>query len=92
MVMTKFGLEGKLREESKMIKEGILRDDNPFDQSPEFNEFLIACRHGDLRKCQELINMGVNINGKDKFDYTPLIIVSLSTPISGRFKISSLTG
>ncbi|OAA60648.1 ankyrin repeat and BTB/POZ domain-containing protein 1 [Cordyceps fumosorosea ARSEF 2679] len=77
MVMTKYGLEGKLHEEHRLIKDGILRDDNPLDQSNEFNEFLIACRHGDLRKCQELINMGVNINGKDKFDYTPLIIASL---------------
>lgn len=76
MVMTKFGLEGKLREEHRLIQDGVLRDDNPLDQSNEFNDFLIACRHGDLRKCQELINQGVNINGKDKFDYTPLIIVS----------------
>ncbi|KAM3488220.1 hypothetical protein MY3957_008477 [Beauveria namnaoensis] len=77
MVMTKYGLEGKLHEEHRLIKDGILRDDNPLDQSNEFNDFLIACRHGDLRKCQELINQGVNINGKDKFDYTPLIIASL---------------
>ncbi|KAM3503670.1 hypothetical protein MY11210_008628 [Beauveria gryllotalpidicola] len=77
MVMTKYGLEGKLHEEHRLIKDGILRDDNPLDQSNEFNEFLVACRHGDLRKCQELINLGVNINGKDKFDYTPLIIASL---------------
>ncbi|KAM3564227.1 hypothetical protein MY1884_000849 [Beauveria asiatica] len=77
MVMTKYGLEGKLHEEHRLIKDGILRDDNPLDQSDEFNEFLVACRHGDLRKCQELINLGVNINGKDKFDYTPLIIASL---------------
>lgn len=76
MVMTKFGLEGKLHEENRLIQDGVLRDDNPLDQSHEFNDFLIACRHGDLRKCQELINQGVNINGKDKFDYTPLIIVS----------------
>ncbi|PMB67518.1 BTB/POZ domain-containing protein 3 [Beauveria bassiana] len=76
--MTKYGLEGKLHEEHRLIKDGILRDDNPLDQSNEFNDFLIACRHGDLRKCQELINQGVNINGKDKFDYTPLIIYDFS--------------
>jgi ankyrin repeat protein len=35
----------------------------------------MACRRGDLRRCQELISEGVNINGKDRFDYTPLIIV-----------------
>ncbi|KAJ4153909.1 hypothetical protein LMH87_010375 [Akanthomyces muscarius] len=77
MVMTKYGLEGKLHEEHRLIKDGVLREDNPLDQSNEFKEFLLACRHGDLRKCQELINEGVNINGKDKFDYTPLIIASL---------------
>ncbi|KAM4065579.1 BTB/POZ domain-containing protein [Hirsutella rhossiliensis] len=77
MVLRKHELEGKLGEERRMIKSGVLRDDNPLDQSPEFNDFLVACRHGDLRKCQELINLGVNINGKDSFDYTPLIIASL---------------
>ncbi|KAK3186119.1 hypothetical protein K4F52_005109 [Lecanicillium sp. MT-2017a] len=77
MVLKKYELEGKLGEESAMIKSGVLRDENPLDVSEDFNEFLLACRHGDLRKCQELINLGVNINGKDKFDYTPLIIASL---------------
>ncbi|KAG8422086.1 hypothetical protein J3459_010672 [Metarhizium acridum] len=77
MVLRKHELEGKLGEESAMIKSGVLRDENPLDQSDEFNEFLLACRHGDLRKCQELISQGVNINGKDRFDYTPLIIASL---------------
>jgi ankyrin repeat and BTB/POZ domain-containing protein 1 len=74
-VLGKHELEGALAQESLMIKSGKLRDENPLDKSDEFNEFLIACRHGDLRKCQELINQGVNINGKDEFDYTPLIIV-----------------
>ncbi|KAK9443594.1 ankyrin repeat and BTB/POZ domain-containing protein 1 [Metarhizium brunneum] len=77
MVLRKHELEGKLGEESEMIKSGVLRDENPLDQSDEFNEFLLACRHGDLRKCQEFISQGVNINGKDRFDYTPLIIASL---------------
>ncbi|GJN69334.1 hypothetical protein PLICBS_003382 [Purpureocillium lilacinum] len=77
MVLRKHELEGKLGEESALIKSGVLRDENPLDQSPEFQDFLLACRHGDLRKCQELIGLGVNINGKDKFDYTPLIIASL---------------
>lgn len=75
MVLRKHELEGKLGEESLLIKNGVLRDENPLDESPEFNDFLLACRHGDLRKCQELIGLGVNINGKDDFDYTPLIIV-----------------
>ncbi|KAJ6446889.1 ankyrin repeat and BTB/POZ domain-containing protein [Purpureocillium lavendulum] len=77
MVLRKHELEGKLGEESALIKSGVLRDENPLDQSPEFQQFLLACRHGDLRQCQELIGLGVNINGKDKFDYTPLIIASL---------------
>lgn len=80
MVLRKHELEGKLGEESEMIKSGVLRDENPLDQSDEFNEFLLACRHGDLRKCQEFISQGVNINGKDRFDYTPLIIVSTNYP------------
>jgi ankyrin repeat and BTB/POZ domain-containing protein 1 len=78
MVLKKFELEGALAQESLMIKSGVLKDENPLDTSEEFNDFLLACRHGDLKKCQELISQGVNINGKDKFDYTPLIIVSLS--------------
>ena len=80
MVLKKHELEGTLAEENLMIKAGKLRDENPLDTSPEFNELLIACRHGDLKKCQELINFGVNINGKDKFDYTPLIIVRQFDP------------
>jgi len=79
MVLKKYELEGTLAEENLMIKAGTLRDENPLDTSENFEEFLLACRHGDLKKCQELINLGVNINGKDKFDYTPLIIVR-STP------------
>lgn len=78
MVLKKHELEGKLGEESLLIKSGVLRDENPLDTSAEFHDFLLACRRGDLKKCQELIGMGVNINGKDKFDYTPLIIVSLA--------------
>ncbi|KAJ4311899.1 hypothetical protein N0V84_010219 [Fusarium piperis] len=77
MVLRKHELEGKLGEEAQLIKSGVLRDENPLDDTPEFHEFLMACRHGDLRTCQELISRGVNINGKDRFDYTPLIIASL---------------
>ncbi|KAM0562703.1 hypothetical protein ACHAPJ_001540 [Fusarium lateritium] len=77
MVLRKFELEGKLGEEARLIESGVLLDENPLDESPEFHEFLMACRHGDLRTCQELISRGVNINGKDLFDYTPLIIASL---------------
>ena len=37
----------------------------------------MACRKGDLRECQEQITKGVNINARDEFDYTPLILASL---------------
>ncbi|KAM0253278.1 hypothetical protein ACHAQJ_007374 [Trichoderma viride] len=77
MVLGKHELEGKLGEESLLIKSGVLREENPLDTSAQFHDFLLACRRGDLQKCQELIGMGVNINGKDKFDYTPLILASL---------------
>lgn len=71
-------LEAKIKEERELVRSGELREENPLDLSPEFGEFLQACRRGDLRRCQEMISSGVNINGKDQFDYTPLIIVSLS--------------
>lgn len=76
MVLHKGALEAQLRDENQLIQSGVLRDENPLDQSPAFNDFLQACRRGDLRTCQELISAGVNINGKDRFDYTPLIVVS----------------
>lgn len=80
MVLRKHELEMRLKDDIALVKSGVLRDENPLDNSAEFNELLAACRHGDLRRTQELISAGVNINGKDNFDYTPLIIVS-SYPI-----------
>jgi ankyrin repeat/BTB/POZ domain-containing protein 1 len=76
MVLRKDQLEAKLRREEELIRTGVLREENPLDLSDQFNSFLEACRRGDLKTCQELIVAGVNINGKDRFDYTPLIIVS----------------
>jgi ankyrin repeat and BTB/POZ domain-containing protein 1 len=76
-ILKKYELEAKLKDEKELISRGVLREDNPLDLSNDFNEFLEACRRGDLRRCQELISSGVNINGKDKFDYTPLIVASL---------------
>lgn len=70
-------LEAKIKEERELIRNGELREENPLDLSPQFQEFLEACRRGNLRRCQELITAGVNINGKDQFDYTPLILASL---------------
>jgi ankyrin repeat and BTB/POZ domain-containing protein 1 len=76
MVLRKGELEAKLKDENQLIKSGVLREENPLDQSEDFIAFLEACRRGDLKRCQELISAGVNINGKDSFDYTPLIVVS----------------
>ena len=76
MVLHKGELEAKLKDEHQLIQSGLLRDENPLDLTPDFNKFLEACRRGDLRTCQELISSGVNINGKDEYDYTALIIVS----------------
>jgi hypothetical protein len=50
----------------------------------------MACRRGDLRRCQELISDGVNINGKDRFDYTPLIIVCAEESLMSRRGLTSL--
>ncbi|KAK4102988.1 hypothetical protein N658DRAFT_495057 [Parathielavia hyrcaniae] len=77
MVIRKFDLEAKLKDDNQLIRTGVLRNDHPFDSSPEFREFLQACRRGDLKRCQELISAGVNINSKDEFDYTPLVLASL---------------
>ncbi|KAL8413878.1 hypothetical protein RB594_005206 [Gaeumannomyces avenae] len=77
MVVPKHELEAKLREESSLVRSGLLREENPLDLSGAFNDFLEACRRGDLKTCQELLSAGVNINGRDAFDYTPLILASL---------------
>ncbi|TPX13935.1 uncharacterized protein E0L32_005635 [Thyridium curvatum] len=86
MVLKKYELEAKLKDENQLIQSGVLREENPLDLSDEFKKFLEACRRGDLRTCQELISLGVNINGKDKFDYTPLIVASLC----GHFELVQL--
>ncbi|KAK4232285.1 hypothetical protein QBC38DRAFT_91837 [Podospora fimiseda] len=77
MVIRKFELEAKLRDERKLIRNGVLRNEHPLDESEEFSDFMMACRRGDLKRCQELISAGVNINGKDAYDYTPLVVASL---------------
>ena len=74
-ILKKYELEAKLKDEHQLIKNGVLREENPLDDSEDFRKFLAACRVGDLKQCQELISSGVNINGKDEFDYTPLILV-----------------
>jgi ankyrin repeat protein len=76
MAIRKFELEAKLKDDNKLIRTGVIRNEHPLDTSPEFLDFLEACRRGDLKSCQELISAGVNINAKDNYDYTPLVVVS----------------
>jgi hypothetical protein len=64
---------------------GQLKEENPLDLSDDFRVFCEACRRGDLKVCQEMISTGVNINARDKFDYTPLILVRHPSALSGHF-------
>ncbi len=75
MVLRKDELEVQLKDEHQLIRDGVLRDDSPLDISDEFSKLCDACRRGDLKACQEAITTGVNINARDIFDYTPLILV-----------------
>jgi ankyrin repeat/BTB/POZ domain-containing protein 1 len=79
MTLRKEGPKVQLKDEHQLLRDGVLRDDSPLDISEEFSEFCNACRRGDLKTCQELITTGVNINARDRFDYTPLILVSRPT-------------
>lgn len=76
MVLRKDELEVQLKDEHQLIRDGVLRDDSPLDTSEEYRLLCEACRVGDLKGCQEAIATGVNINARDLFDYTPLILVS----------------
>ena len=78
MVLNKHEIEVALAEETRAISSGKILDDNPLDLSDNFRLFCEACRRGDLKVCQEMISQGINVNAKDRFDYTPLILVSLS--------------
>ncbi len=82
MILRKDQLEASLHEEKKLIENGRLKEDNPLDLSESFNKLCEACRGGDLKVCQEMITGGANINARDAFDYTPLILVSRSLDIS----------
>lgn len=81
-MVSKHEIEAALHAESQAISAGRLKEDNPLDLSDDFRVFCEACRRGDLKICQELIMEGVNINARDRFDYTPLILVSLYLPNS----------
>lgn len=76
-ILRKDQLEVSLHKEKKLIEEGVLKEDNPLDLSGNFRRLCEAARRGDLRVCQEMIQEGVNINAKDEYDYTPLILASL---------------
>ena len=75
MVLKKHEIEAALHAEHQAINEGSLKEDNPLDQSEGFVQLCEACRRGDLKTCQEKLAEGVNINARDRFDYTPLILV-----------------
>lgn len=75
-LLGKHQLEKALYEEHKAVSSGRLKEENPLDTSTDFRRFCEACRRGDLKGCQEQIGTGININARDEFDYTPLILVS----------------
>jgi hypothetical protein len=75
LIMRKDELEIQLKDEHQLIQAGILRDESPLDNSDVFAKLCDGCRIGDLKMCQEAIAAGANINARDVFDYTPLILV-----------------
>lgn len=75
-VKRKHEIEAALATEAQAVSSGRLKEDNPLDTSERFHVFCEACRRGDLKVCQEMIQAGVNINARDRHDYTPLILVS----------------
>lgn len=81
-VKKKHELEAALATEAQAISSGQLKEENPLDLSDDFRLFCEACRRGDEKVCQEMISKGVNINARDKYDYTPLILVSLVIEIA----------
>ncbi|KAJ5180082.1 hypothetical protein N7492_003292 [Penicillium capsulatum] len=64
----------------------ISLDDNPLDLSEPFRDLCNACRTGNLKVCQEKITEGVNVNARDAYDYTPLILASLC----GHYEVAQL--
>ena len=74
-ILGKHQIEKALNHERQEISSGRLKEENPLDTSLDFRRFCEACRRGDLKVCQEQISTGVNINSRDEFDYTPLILV-----------------
>lgn len=79
MVVGKHEIEAALYTEKQEISAGRLKEDNPLDDSEDFWLLCEAVRRNDLKTCQEKIQEGVNINARDRFDYTPLILVSAAS-------------
>lgn len=80
-LLRKDQLEIRLHNEKKLIEDGVLKEDNPLDVSENFRKLCEAARRGDLKTCQEMITAGANINARDPFDYTPLILVGPAKPL-----------
>ena len=74
-VLRKDEIEKALHDERNEIASGRLKEENPLDTSLDFRQFCQACRRGDLKACQEHISKGTNINARDEYDYTPLVLV-----------------
>ncbi|TPX20231.1 hypothetical protein DIZ76_016119 [Coccidioides immitis] len=85
-LLRKDQLATSLHNERKLIEAGKLKEDNPLDLSEGFKELCEACRRGDLKVCEEKITEGVNINARDLFDCTPLILASLC----GHYEVAQL--
>lgn len=83
----KFEIERALATENRAISSGTLKEDNPLDTTETFRQFCEACRRGDLKVCQEMIQAGVNVNARDRHDYTPLILVS--SPLASCYTCSA---
>jgi len=73
-------IEAALHAEHQEISAGRLKEDNPLDTSEAFRVLCEGSRRGDLKVVHEKIAEGVNINARDYFDYTPLILVIHSFP------------
>lgn len=70
-------LQSQLIDERQLIKDGKLKDENPLEDSAAFIALCNACRKGDARGVMAELNRGVNVNGRDNFDSSPLQLASL---------------
>lgn len=87
-LLRKDQLESSLFRERQLVREGKLKEDNPLDLSAGFQELCEAVRRGDTKTCHEKIVEGVNINARDLFDCTPLILVGVCGDLCKALTIS----